>query len=140
MKILVDTNRIVAALVQKSTTRDIFFDEYFEFVTPDYTKIEIEEHKEELRKKTKLTDKEFEILLTLIFERIEIIPKLEYEDFLDECKNLISDPDDVPHLAACIAIRAEGIWAHDPHFKEQHKFKVFTNIDMLKMSGKAKSD
>src|SRR3989344_980173 len=128
MKILVDTNRIIAALIKESTTRDLLFDENFEFVTPDYTIIEITEHKEELQKKTKLTDEEFEILLTLIFERIEIIPKSEYEDFLDECKNLISDPNDVPHLAACLAIRAEGIWAHDSHFKEQHKLKVFTNI------------
>ena len=59
---------------------------------------------------------------------------------MDECKNLISDLDDVPHLAACLAEEAEGIWAHDPHFKEQNKVRVFTNIDMLKMVGKAKLD
>jgi len=109
MRIIVDTNRIIAALVQESTTREILFDEHFEFTTPDYTITEIKEHKEELKKKTKLTDEEFEILLALIFERIEIIPKSQYEDFLDESKSLISDPDDMPHLAACLAIRAEGI-------------------------------
>lgn len=52
----------------------------------------------------------------------------------------ISDPNDIPHLAACLASKADGIWAHDPHFLEQQKVKVFTNIDMLKLSGKAKSD
>lgn len=138
MKILVDTNRIIAALVQESTTRDILFDENFKFLTPDYTITEMKEHKEELKKKTKLTDKEFEILVTLIFERIEIIPESEYKKFLDECKNLISDPDDVSYLAACLASKAEGIWAHDPHFLEQHKVKIFTNMNMLRMSGKAK--
>ncbi len=51
MKILIDTNRIIAALVKESTTRDILFDENFEFVTPDYTLTEIKEHKEELSKK-----------------------------------------------------------------------------------------
>lgn len=140
MKILVDTNRIIAALVQESTTRDILFDENFKFLTPDYTITEIEEHKEELKKKTKLTDEEFEILLALIFEQIDIIPKSEYEDFLNKSKSLISDPDDVPHLAACFASKADGIWAHDPHFKKQDKFKVFTNIDMLRIGGKAKLD
>ena len=59
---------------------------------------------------------------------------------MKECKNDISDAGDILHLAACLATKAEGIWAHDPHFKEQHKVKVFTNIDMLMMSGKAKSD
>ncbi len=79
-------------------------------------------------------------MAALFFEHIEIIPQSEYESFMDECKNLISDPDDVPHLAACLASRAHGIWAHDPHFNEQQKVKVFTNIDMLKLLGKAKSD
>lgn len=140
MKILIDTNRIIAALAKKSTTRDILFDEYFEFVTPDYTITEIEEHKEELKNRTKLTDEEFGILLALFFERITIIPESEFKQFIDKCKNDISDLDDVPHLAACLASKAEGIWAHDPHFKEQNKVKVFTNIDMLRMSGKAKLD
>ena len=140
MRILVDTNRIIAALIQEGTTRDILFDETFEFVTPDYTITEIEEHKKELMKKTELTDEEFEILLTLIFERIEIIPQAEYKNFMDECRKLISDPDDVPHLAAFLASKSEGIWAHDLHFKEQNKYKVFTNIDMLRISGKAKLD
>src|SRR3989344_640845 len=103
MRILVDTNRIIAALVKESTTRDILFDENFEFVTPDYTITEIEEHKEELKRKIKLIDEEFEVLVSLIFEHITIISKSEYRDFLDECESLISDPDDIPHLAACLA-------------------------------------
>ena len=140
MKILADTNRIIAALIKEGTTRHILFDENFEFVTPDYTLTEINNHKEELQRKTKLADREFEILLALIFERIEIIPYEEYERFIDECKNDINDQDDIPHLAACLARKVDGIWAHDPHFLEQSKVRVFTNIDMLKLSGKAKSD
>ncbi len=139
MKILIDTNRIIASLVKDGTTRDILFDEFFEFVTPEYTLTEIEEHKDELKKKVKINDEEFEILLAIIFERIKIIPESDYKDVLSEYQKDISDPDDIPHLAACFISEAEGIWAHDPHFKEQHKFKVFTNIDMLRMSGKAKS-
>ena len=139
MKILVDTNRIIAALIKNGTTRDILFDENFEFVTPDFTITEIREHEEELLKKTKLTKQEFDILLVLIFEHITIIPFSEYEDFIEECKEDINDLDDIPYLAACLASNAQGIWAHDPHLLEQHKAKVFTNIDLLKFSGKAKS-
>ena len=140
MRILIDTNRIIAALAKQGTTRDILFDETFEFVTPDYTFIEINNHKDEIKHKAKLTDAEFEILLALIFEHITIIPESEYQDFIKECKYDIDDPDDIPHLAACFASKAEGLWAHDPHFLKQKKVKVFTNIDMLMLSGKAKQD
>ena len=54
MKIVIDTNRIIAALLKKSTTRDILFDDYFEFVTPDYTMGEIRKHEEELLMKVTL--------------------------------------------------------------------------------------
>lgn len=140
MRILVDTNRIIAALVKDGTSREILFDKYFEFVTPDYSISEINEHKEELKRKTKLTDEEFDVLFTLIFDLIKIIPYEEYESFIDECKNDISDPDDIPHLASAIASKAEGLWAHDPHFLEQKRIQVFTNIDMLNLSRKIKRE
>ncbi len=140
MRIIIDTNRIMAALVKKGVTRDILFDEYFEFITPDYTLTEIHEHRDELMEKTNLTKEEFEVLLSLIFEHIKIIPYEAYESFIGECKDDISDPDDIPHLAAGLASKAEGIWAHDPHFLEQHKIKVLTNIDMLRLSGKIGQD
>ena len=136
MKLAVDSNRVIAALVKDSTTRKILFDKNFEFVTPDCTITEIQEHKEELNAKTNLSDAEFDILLALIFENITIILKSDYGDYLDECKSDISDADDIPVLAVAIATKAEAIWAHDPHFKEQKKVKVFTNIDLLKISSK----
>ncbi|MBI2583317.1 MAG: PIN domain-containing protein [Candidatus Aenigmarchaeota archaeon] len=139
MKIVVDTNRIIAALVKDSTTREILFDRNFEFVTPDHTIKEVYEHKDELKVKTNLSNEEFDILMAFIFERIEIIPESDYRDFMEECRNDISDPDDVPILAAAVAIKTDGIWAHDPHFREQNKIKVFTNIDMLRFSGRMKS-
>ena len=49
MKILIDTNRIIAALVKESTTRSILMDETFQFVTPDFTLTEMNEHKEEIK-------------------------------------------------------------------------------------------
>lgn len=139
MKIVIDTNRIIAALSKESTTRDILLDDFFEFITPDHTISEIAEHRDEIKKKAELTDREFDILLTLLLEKIIIIPESEFKQFLDECKNDISDKDDISHLACCLATNSEGIWAHDPHFKEQDKVKVFTNIDMLRMCGKARS-
>ena len=78
--------------------------------------------------------------LSLIFERITIIPELEYNEFIDMIKDEINDPKDVPYLAASLASNAHGIWTHDPDFGKQNKVKIFTNFDMLKLSGKAKLD
>jgi predicted nucleic acid-binding protein len=109
-------------------------------VTPDYTITEIKEHEDELIEKTKLTKEELWIALTLIFEHVTVIPLPEYEGLIEECKNYISSPDDIPHLAVCIASNAQGIWSHDRHFLEQRKARVFTNIDLFAISRNAKRD
>ena len=134
MKIIVDADRIVAALIKQNTTRDILFDEEFEFLTPDHALFEIEEHREILQKKTKLTTYEFDILLMLIFEYITIIAKSTYTNFMEDCKESVKDVNDIPYIAACLASEFLGIWLHNQHFREQSKVKVFTNIDLLNLS------
>jgi predicted nucleic acid-binding protein len=45
MTIVVDSNRIVAALIKDSTTRGILFNNTFEFIAPEFVRDELEEHK-----------------------------------------------------------------------------------------------
>lgn len=132
MKVVIDSNRVIAALIKDSTTRNIIFDEKFEFIAPDTITIEINKYKATIIEKAGIAEDEFDVLLSLIFEHISIIPQNEYNEFIAKFQNDIKDPNDIPYIAACIAAKAEGIWTHDPHFKEQKKVKVFTNIGLLK--------
>ncbi len=52
MKIAVDTNRVIAALVKDSTTRKILFDRNFEFVTADCTITEIQDKRQLFQNQT----------------------------------------------------------------------------------------
>ncbi len=138
MKIVIDSNRVLAAMIKESTTREILFDKTFDFIAPDYLISEVRNHKDKVIKATGITDNQFEILLSLIFEYIIIVPEKDYTEFIENLKNEIKDPKDLSYFAVCLAAKADGIWTHDPHFKEQNNVKVFTNIDMLKISGKVR--
>jgi len=131
MKIVVDTNRIIAALIKNGMSRKILFSKNFEFVTPDHSLSEIHKYEEVIKKKAHITHEEFEILLSIIFERIEIIPKLDYEKFLGECGSLISDVGDILFLAVATALKTDGVWSDDTHFDEQDKIKVFKTKNMI---------
>ncbi len=137
---MIDSNRAIAGLLKDSTTREILFDKTFEFVAPEYIAEEIFKHHSTTVKKSGLTEKEFRILLALVVENISIIPYSGYKEFIPKMGAEIKDPKDVPYLAVCLATNAEGIWTHDLHFREQKKAKVFTNIDLLRLSGKAKTN
>lgn len=137
MKIVIDANRIIAALIKGSTTRDIIFDSLFEFIAPDFILNEVRKYEEEIIKKAKITKEQFEILLALIFENITTIAKEEYEDVIPSLQKEIKDHKDLPYMAVAILTNSVGIWSHDTHFLTQKKIKVFTNIDMIKLNGKS---
>lgn len=140
MKIVLDSNRVLAAMIKDSTTREILFDTFFEFIAPDFILTEIRENEGKIIKTANITKGEFEILLALIFEHITIIPETEYDKFVKSIKDEITDAEDISYIAVCLASDAHGIWTHDSHFDKQDKVKVFTNISMLELSGKAKSE
>lgn len=139
MRMVIDSNRVLAAMIKESTTREILFDAFFELIAPDFILAEVRKYEDRVIKAADITKNDFEVLLALIFEHITTIPEAEYYESMKSLNEEISDPKDVPYIAACLASRAEGIWTHDPHLKEQQKVKVFTNIDLLRMSGKADS-
>ncbi len=137
MKVIIDSNRVIAALIKDSTTRTILFDEFFEFLAPATMNEEIEKYREEIMQKAELTQEDFDNVLVLCLENITIVAQEKYRSLLDEMKQYTSDAKDIPYFAVCSFTNAEGIWTHDPHFAEQKKFKILTNINMLEASGKA---
>jgi predicted nucleic acid-binding protein len=126
MKLVIDTNRIIAAFIKKGKTREILFDKRFEFITPSYAMSEVFRHKKEMMRKAGINEDEFVLLLDLIFGRIRIISSEKYRDKMGEAEGLISDKDDVSFLALAIIEEVDGIWSDDKHFLKQERVRVFT--------------
>ncbi len=140
MKVIIDSNRLFAALIKDSTTRKILFEKSFEFFAPEFIKVEFEKYKSELKEKTNLSDSELDLLISTIFEVINIIPESEFNQYIKEFSNDNVDPKDLSYLAACLKVKAEGIWTHDPDFFKQKKCKIFTNINLLNLINNKESN
>jgi len=108
MKLVIDTSSIISALIKNGISRRIIVSPAIQFVTPDHSLKEISKYKELICKKAKINSNEFDIILNLLFEKIIIIPKEEYEEFFDAAKTLIDDINDVPFIALCLASKADG--------------------------------
>ena len=63
MRIVIDSNRVIAALISDGTTRELIFNKEFEFFAPDYLNIEVEKYKEEIINKSGLENGEFDVLI-----------------------------------------------------------------------------
>ena len=135
MKIVIDTNILISALLKEGLTRDFILIKGlgFEFLTPAYTLREINKYKEEICSKAKLSEEDFFILLEKIMNYIKIINPLFYDAYLAEAANLIKHASDTPFLALSLALNCP-IWSDDKHFKKQGRIKILTTKDILNLT------
>ena len=129
MKLIIDTNRIIAALIKNSYTRRIILSRKFEFVTLDFGFSEVKKYKSYILKKTKITEEEFSFIMTSLFSRITVIEdnKISKKNYLT-AKKIMGEIDeaDVPFIALALQIDNKGIWSDDKHFLQQKKVKVWS--------------
>ena len=111
MKLVIDSNIIFSAFIRDSNTRKLIFSQLLELITPDYTLDEIKKYEPLICEKGNLSSSEFQLLLVLLFEKITLIPKEEYENNLLVAEKLIKDIDDVAFLALALATKSDGIWS-----------------------------
>lgn len=135
MRLVLDANRLFAALIKDSMARKILFHPSLEFIAPDYILIELSNHKKELLKKSKLPEDEFDILFHSIFENIIIVPSEEIKPCYKRAKKIMEniDPDDALFLALAFCSPNDGIWTEDAHFGKQDVVKVWKTIELMEV-------
>lgn len=72
MKLIVDTNRLIAALVRDSYSRRILLSERFDFHTVALSRRELAKYEDELQKKSHLSSKQFHDLVDFLFGQVSI--------------------------------------------------------------------
>ncbi len=134
MNLVVDTNRIIAALIKDSISRKILFSGKFMFITLDLSKKEIEKHKDYIIKKADISKNEFYELLKTMFTRIYVLNDIIIKKYMDEAKQIMDNIDeaDTPFIAAALAVNSP-IWSDDKHFQKQYKVTVFKTEDLNKL-------
>ena len=127
-----DTNILIAALVRDSLTRSILLNPNLELFTPEYVLVEIQRHTELISKKSGLDPNHIELVFSLLTQEITVVPQEEIAEALPWAEELIGDIDkkDVPFLALAAAIKADGIWTMDKHFRSQNEVEIWTTEDL----------
>ena len=137
MKIIVDTNRIIAGLLKDSTCRKILLNEYFEFYTPEYLFEEIENHRNMILVKSKLNEETFQIVFELILKRVNVVPKSKFYRYYQEGVQIIGniDMDDVPFISLALSMHNDGIWSEDKDFRKQKRIRIWSTEELINIIG-----
>ena len=104
MKLVLDTNILISALIRESIIRKILVISGIEFLVPEFTFEEINKHKKEILKKSGLNASQFDLLMTTLKENLTIIPKYEIRK-IKEAKEIMDkiDPNDTVFIALALS-------------------------------------
>lgn len=133
MKLVVDTNVLLSALIADSVTRTLLGAVDDPLVAPVGLKRELRQHGELVEEKSGLTEAEIEDLTSRLFGHIEFVPDSKLAAYRQEAADTLAevDPDDVIFLATALAVDG-GIWSDDRHFREQDLVPMVTTEDVLR--------
>lgn len=136
MKIVVDTNRVVAALIKDSLSRFILTHGEAEFITIWFGREELKKHKKEILEKANVSEEVLELILDKLFQKIVLLDDRVVAKYLPEAEGIIGKTDkaDAPFIAAALATGAD-IWSEDKHFLKQDKIRIWRTAELAKELG-----
>lgn len=134
LRLVVDTNIILSAMIKDSTIRKIIVESGIDFFTPDFTFDEINRHLNYICKKNSLNRKINLKILDVLSKYINVVDFGFYAHKITEARKLIGkiDEKDIPFLALALSFENDGIWTNDKHFLKQKKVKIWGTKEILK--------
>ncbi len=133
MRIVLDANIIIAALLRSRATLTIITSLNHQFHAPQRVVDEIKKHRIEICEMTLQTNGEFDETLDALVAIIHLSPYADFEDFLPEATSQmrIRDPNDTDYIACALAINADFIWSNDKDFDAQNLVPVKTTDQFI---------
>ena len=133
MKLVIDTNRIMAGLLRDPASREIILRDSFSFFAPDYIETELFKHRPYLMKKAKIPEPDFDLLMNTLPGHVSLVPFEEFEHEYEHAMRTMEtiDENDSPFLAVGLALGIGSIWTEDRHFQKQSILKVCSTRDLI---------
>jgi len=132
MKLIIDTNVVIAAFGKNAFTRKVILHPNLELISPDFLLEELEEHKEEIMERTGLTPVEYPIVRDILLSNIKIIPFKEYNSNFKRAMDIMKkiDIDDTSFIALGLSSETDGLWSNDKRIKKQEYIRIWTTEEV----------
>ncbi|MFH1589568.1 MAG: PIN domain-containing protein [archaeon] len=131
MKLVIDSNMIIAALIRDSVCRRLILHNRFSFFCPDFCLEEINKYKPLILKKSSLSKNNLNKILSILFENIQVVSKEKYELYLKKASEEIDDKKNTPFVALALSQSFDGIWFDDKDFDKVKSVKVYRTKELI---------
>ncbi len=116
MKLVIDTSILVGSLIKRGYLlfTILRISRHFELLSPDFLIEELYSKAKKISNLSKLSKTEVEFAISVLTSFVKIVPKSEYQDRIDEAKELAKQFDykDYPFIALALKLNVP-IWTND---------------------------
>ncbi len=126
-----DTNCLISALIFPGKSRELICSFGFSLYAPEEIIKETLTHKEEIIKKSGISEDDFTLLINILLSKIKIIPETEFKLFKGNVSSLVKHPEDAPFMALALS-KNIPLWSDDKALKQQSVVKVFSTKELIK--------
>jgi predicted nucleic acid-binding protein len=132
MDLVVDTNVLYTFFWKGSAVRKFLMRMDLGLFSPEFALEEINSHKSDILKKTKLSEEEFKEIKRDLAVAVSFIPIEEYRELLKHFEKSCPDSQDIDFLALASKLKLP-LWSNDGALKRQKEVDVLSTSDLLKM-------
>ncbi len=132
MKLVIDANVVISALIADSKTRELIVTLEPDLLTPAFVHDEVENDEDLIVEKSGLEPDRVAQFIDLLFQYIAVVPASDFYPAIETAEAAIgdTDPDDVLYLACAIATDG-AIWSDDSDFTKQDQVDTYSTSDVI---------
>lgn len=141
LRLIVDANVFVSALLKNSATRNLLLKEKnLLLFSPEFIKQEVTKYLPDFSKKLKIETTELKESIQDLFEvsNIIIVSSKEYEKFLAKALKASPDKKDTAYFALAMMLKCP-MWSQDKALKKQNAVKVYSTKEVLELLSQNKT-
>lgn len=130
MDLVIDANILFSVLIKKGKTEELLFKDTLHLFAPEFLFDEFEKYRKLIKDKTKRNDKDFDRLMRILREKINVVPNEETEKFILKAKNICPDENDVDYFALALKLNC-SVWSNDKALKNQRQIDVISTEELI---------
>ena len=110
---MIDSNVLFRTLISQGEIIELFFNNNLKIYAPQILWEEFCNHRKEILSKSKLSEKDFQVLSSLLFARISFVSLKEYKKFIPDAKQLLElHEKDEDFIAICL-LKCCKLWTYE---------------------------